>query len=398
MKFNICGVIVLIFFMVSCKNSIDKKNENLKISIPQLININEGFTNRKELPLSEIASDIEYVKLEFTKKSSINQLKVIFITDKYIFINSNGLPYVMQFNRDGKFIRQVGTLGRGPGEYSYCRTFTVDEKNELVLIFDNWTYKIVCYNFDGEFKKVIETHNDLIRNLTVANNGEIICQSAPIRIQPTYFMLLSLNEKGDTIFSKKSWYFKNFKGNYFGGPDNMFIRNDSIFVREYFNDTIYLYNNKSLEPYYILQWDKYKDPAIFSFQNLGIKRILDNNSKVFQLEVIQASSQYLYLYYQFQYKNYLGRFDKLTREVEFTEQKQGCLINDFDGGLSVNPSFNMGSKWIAEIPADSLLSTLTPEFFATSKAKYPEKKERLKKLVEELDENDNPVVMIISLK
>jgi hypothetical protein len=397
MKSQIVGLVIFTLAIAGCKSK-GSKSEGKRIGYHQVITINEGFTNRKNLPLSEVAADIEYVKLEFTKKSSINQIRNIFITDKYIFISSNGLPYVMQFSRDGQFIRQVGTIGKGPGEYLLCRGFTVDEENELILIYDNWTYKILCYSFSGEYKKTIETNNDLIRNFMVAQNGEIICQSAPIRIQQTYFMLLSLNEKGDTIFLKKSWYFRNFNGTYFGGPDNIFVHNDSIYVREYFNDTIYLYNNKSLEPSYILQWDKYKDPRIFSFQNLGIKRILDNNSKVFELTLIQSSSSYLYLYYNYHYKNYLGRFDKLTGDVLFTEQKQGCLVNDFDGGLSVNPSFNAPNRWIAELPADSLLDTLTPEYFAKSPAKYPNKKEKLKDLVDSLDENDNPVIMIITLK
>jgi thiamine pyrophosphate-dependent acetolactate synthase large subunit-like protein len=75
------------------------------------------------------------------------------------------------------------------------------------------------------------------------------------------------------------------------------------------------------------------------------------------------------------------------------------MKNDFDGGITVNPKFDAGNnKWVAELPADSLIRTLTPEYLAKSKAMYPEKKEKLKKLVENLKENDNPVIMIITLK
>jgi hypothetical protein len=40
----------------------------------------------------------------------------------------------MVFDRNGKFIRKIGSIGRGPGEYVHYFNFTVDENSESVYV------------------------------------------------------------------------------------------------------------------------------------------------------------------------------------------------------------------------------------------------------------------------
>jgi hypothetical protein len=75
---------ILFLIISSCKNSNPKSDFTPRvIEYPQIIDINTGFENRKELMLSEIASEVEYIKLELTKNSMIRSVTQIYIADDY---------------------------------------------------------------------------------------------------------------------------------------------------------------------------------------------------------------------------------------------------------------------------------------------------------------------------
>jgi hypothetical protein len=274
--------------------------------------------------------------------------------------------------------------------------------NKRILIRSLGIRKLLCYDFNGEYQKSIG-NSYYIGQFCTLSTGEIVCsaQSDPeLWMSPYNFIVLSFDEKGDTLFHKESWFYRNFKSTFFSGH-NFYSRNDSVYIKEFYRDTIYLYKNQSLIPQYVLLWDKFKDPNIYSFTAFGKQEILNNSAKIFRMSQMLETSNYLYMYYQYQNKNYLGRYNRKTGEIEFSEDKigQGCLKNDFDGGISANPQFDAGNnKWAAEINAIDYLEFIRGGYLDKSSAKYPEKKEKLRNLADSLTENDNPIIMIITLK
>lgn len=82
-------------------------------------------------------------------------------TEEYMFKRiiafaaaGNGHFYVMDFNRilsydeNGKFLRYIGAVGEGPGEYKSPRGLFVDDKNHLFILDYN---RIIHYDSQGEF-------------------------------------------------------------------------------------------------------------------------------------------------------------------------------------------------------------------------------------------------------
>jgi len=49
------------------------------------------------------------------------------------------------FDRDGHFIRQIGKVGMGPGEYVYPDDFTIDKENKIIYILDERKRQINKY-------------------------------------------------------------------------------------------------------------------------------------------------------------------------------------------------------------------------------------------------------------
>ena len=76
----------------------------------------ETLLKKKEtIGLSQIASNIEYIQLE-TKDDCLmwGGVKRYLFTDDFIFISNK--DHILKFSREGKFIRKIGSPGRGPGE------------------------------------------------------------------------------------------------------------------------------------------------------------------------------------------------------------------------------------------------------------------------------------------
>ena len=79
--------------------------------------------------------------------------------------------------------------------------------------------------------------------------------------------------------------------------------------------------------------------------------------------------------------------------------KDKGIKNDIDGGPSL--FFKMAkdkNTVISWINAYELKDYVGSEDFKNSTPKYPEKKKELEKLANSLDENDNPVLMLVKLK
>ena len=77
-------------------------------------------------------------------------------TENSIIVAMGGLGgynTALVFNIDGKFVRSVGSMGQGPGEYNMILNAAFDDRNSRLYILANRPYKIVCYHLDGKFVK-----------------------------------------------------------------------------------------------------------------------------------------------------------------------------------------------------------------------------------------------------
>ena len=100
------------------------------------------------LPLSEIAESITAIELELTDESLINpgRIQRIILSDDLVFIAHS--ENILVFNRNGKFIRSIGSKGQGPGEYISLWNMTIDETNRRLFV--NAREKIICYDWQGK--------------------------------------------------------------------------------------------------------------------------------------------------------------------------------------------------------------------------------------------------------
>ncbi len=105
------------------------------------------------LSLSDIA-DVSFIKMGGEEDGiNLNSLwgSGIFIDDFHgrIFASDHSIG-VLEFDMAGKFLRKLGRLGNGPGEYTFC-SFYVQPEKERVGIYEEDQGKFLIYDYDGTY-------------------------------------------------------------------------------------------------------------------------------------------------------------------------------------------------------------------------------------------------------
>lgn len=108
-----------------------------------------------DIPLSEWVEDFRIVRFE-NKDTAFFKMWWPAFTEKYIGIRQSGGPFKL-FDRNGKFLCDVGRVGQGPGEYQSLYGEVIDEKNQCIYLSPFFgSTKILKYNLDGTHAADIE--------------------------------------------------------------------------------------------------------------------------------------------------------------------------------------------------------------------------------------------------
>ncbi len=213
---------------------------------------------------------------------------------------------------------------------------------------------------------------------------------------------LIVNCKGDSV----SYIPNNY---YFEGNSNMFLNhevvmydfNGTLHIKEIYSDTIYFFNDKGTHiPKFILELGILSIPQ--DIRNWEFEKFRNSIGKDFFLvNGLFETDIYLILKYNHANKrNNLMVYNKKSGKIDnFPEsERTGGIKNDMDGGPDFMPEHNDNNLFLQKMNAFELKALVETEEFKNSNPKYPEKKKEIEELAASLDENDNPVLMLVKLK
>jgi len=320
----------------------------------------------------------------------------------YFNIKDSG---IVQFDRQGKMIRNIGRKGRGPGEYIYGIYFDVDEKTGTIYVLDGKQIKI--YSKSGRYIKniPIEQYGESFDGIHLLNSHLLIPKTIS-GFYPKYNWII-LDTLGHLI-KKKENTVTSITANT-GGVLNVYKFQDNMYYSNWYDDSVYC----------ILPNFDYKVSYVY---NVGEKRLprtsLSTDPSTYMKQMGQyvihgdlfETNRFLVLDYRFD-KNSIAILDKINKKVYMNYHKENgdrpmiCGIqNDFDGGIMFrlhdNSYFteNNIEYLIGLIDPFELKSHISGIEFKKSKPKYPEKKDALKKFAHGIRETDNQILMMIRLK
>lgn len=163
-------VLSLIFFLPSCifnnskKINSDRFGKIIADSIGS-VNLEMAITNNiprtipieisdKHIDMSNIIDNVRLTRLETSENCLIGQIdKLVFDGKHYYILDKNIGKTLLIFDNNGKFVKKVGGIGKGPGEYLAPTDFVVND-SEIILI-DGIGHKIMYYSILGEYKNSV---------------------------------------------------------------------------------------------------------------------------------------------------------------------------------------------------------------------------------------------------
>jgi len=386
MKLKIIFIALITSFFISQTTAQVKNDEVLTVSIK------EAIDSKKGLSLSDfIEDDIEYVQLETNAYCPISKKLRLFLNDSVIIAVAEKQVFLFDRNT-GKFIREIGNVGKDPYGYSETihslpysetkntvftkgwlpnsfmeydlsgkfiskKTLFTTEAITSISNFNNGTTIGYVWNFDGKNKKKLIVFN--------SNGKEIF--SFPQNRSFEYDM----NKHGIDIYPWEGWFYS------FNKQTNFY---------EFCTDTIFAITPEHLKPRYVLSYGKYQVPYEIKYT----KKFKSNLSEYYFIKSIYESSGYLFFTFSCNGDNYYsGIYDKNTALTKVSQIVENDIDNLVPFELS---SINKNEEIIGFQDIYNIQEWLK---------KNPEKEKSFSNKVKNfkgLNSFYNPVVMIAKLK
>lgn len=151
------------FFIVSCFfclyitmiGCVDKQNKQDVISL----DIRSDYPERL-LTLQDVA-EVEYVALETTDEF-VTHGAVQAVGKEILLVKNwgNNGDFFLFDRKTGKGIRKINRLGQGAEEYTQLTALLLDERNKEIFVKDNPAKKILVYDYMGNFKRKFGFHDE----------------------------------------------------------------------------------------------------------------------------------------------------------------------------------------------------------------------------------------------
>ena len=120
---------------------------------------------------------------------------------------------------------------------------------------------------------------------------------------------------------------------------------------------------------------------------------------IFNLRAHPAYEDNIFITYYHKGKPNIGicNLEKESLKMINLEGRENpVILNDLDGGIEFAPLDNKyKNSWYRLVWVDELKSLLEEDRFLQRKIKHPDKRKQLKKFIENLSEEDNPVIVVV---
>lgn len=89
---------------------------------------------KKNIPLDLLVDDFNVIKLDNSIEDAFigKSFPKLHLSTNYIGVTCYSSFPMKLFRRDGTFIRHIGSIGQGPGEYAVIDDINIDEKNDRI--------------------------------------------------------------------------------------------------------------------------------------------------------------------------------------------------------------------------------------------------------------------------
>lgn len=432
-KFVVFAFILVAF--LSCADKTEEKNATY-------IDIAGALGKGRVIPLSEIAEDVTVIPLETAD--------TLMVGDLYGALNfvayENGQLYILDknrtiwiFDKKGKFVNKFNRKGRGPEEFPEASGFEVEPETGNIVVFAPGG-RFYEFSKEGSFLKTVDFPDiDSVRlgalisgyklnsNLYICSTGSdpdnkesdnksnAVCAIAFDSLSNLTGKVYFPGSKSGTVPMAREVVsqVKIDQNTFFAAmPINakLLRYKDKIRIRYEFDNIITTVNEKiKHDTAYTINWGKY------GTTKENYSETWNFSSDVISLIQLMESDNYLYFWLNLRglahdplevtelgydgkqstrkITNSYALFNKKSGEFTLMDRPAGGDKMGFPDDISGGPVF-----WPKYISSEDYLVSFCTALDFIEYAENKDTPEKIKQIAAKLDENDNPVVVLVQLK
>lgn len=374
-KTTFISAIILLAIFTGCKQSDNQSNDIITVDVTKSY-------PKKELILQDFM-DVEYIPLETTDEF-VTQADVLAVGNKYILVKNRIMDGdIFVFDRGtGKGLSKINRRGQGADEYISIDAVVLDEENNEIFVNCNSSKKIFVYGLSGNFKRALahDGEQQYLDNIFIYDKENLIRYDDGRNkgVQP-YHAIIS--KQDGSIIRNIIIPYDVIKipmvvvegGVVFASVPPIIPYGDNWILVETSTDTIYNYQSKEnkLIPF-IVKTPSSTDPEIFLVIGMLTDRYYFIQTKKMTLESGFPTTDLMYD------KNEDVFFKITVLNRDYTKHKVDIISNQVGGGIA---SFKT-------LAVNELIEAY----------EKGELKGRLREIAATLDEESNPVIMLIKHK
>ena len=316
----------------------------------------------------DVFEHIEYVPLETTPDCLIGKVMNIYVTGEYIVV-THFFGRAFAYEREtGRFVHEIGRVGQGPGEYTGFWAFHGFCEKEQLLYTNEWTHWKGYDIRTGKMKQVIKSpHKGGIQNPYLYKSGIYLGYLNNVGNTPEKLMMFDKEGIVKKFFPKYQRFEREKKNEYKANSGIFYEYGSNVYFQEFETDSVFQVTEEALIPHInFLHPERIKPGACGETEHFVVAKY--------------------YLWKE--QKGHVVVYDKKAKNsyVDFV------FKNASDQVLYEKSSFYDMNR------QEELIFLLQPADIIDYMEKHPESRQKLDKRLLDLQEDDNPVVMILKVK
>lgn len=402
--FYFASISISIILCIACKSPIDdvKKDSVFYVDVDNII-------STIDLKLSDIAENLKLVPLETNQESILGNC-YYYINDRYI-LAFNAMEGIYKFSTNGSFNKKLISVGRGPHEAPPIFHPEVNDNLNLLIIEDvlHGNNKFLAYNLEHEkFLKPIQKSIPGYWKSFSFLNDSIIVASIITRLQKdsvanamffqnTYGELLSTvpaNRRAIQYNNQKEYY-----------QEAWITKGEERCYYKFVGDTLYTYDDNKFLPYVIIRFDNPKSyPPVTDSQKPGVRgfsfpRYENSSFSIIKESIVDriemVSSDGLRAYGRSYYFFLNKRTGNDSKVLSYTDDLINIKQESNGDGIDFPNILPNGKFYVVYYPHE-----LKQLDFASMKSKAfsLDLYKQLESLAKNIDESDNPILLIGDVK
>ncbi|TKG89805.1 6-bladed beta-propeller [Puteibacter caeruleilacunae] len=362
--------------------------------------IGQNIDEKKEVKLSEVAREMTFVPLE-TKEGCMMDADIskVEVFENVIFVSD--FTFIYRFDMDGKFINRIGKIGNGPGEYvKGIQTFLIDKQKRRLMFFDSISKRIMQYDFEGNF--ITGKNVSFLPGMCewVSDDSFAVYNMGFSYEREPWRDLYVMTDDAKALQKNK---FKKQADKRYGlmiYPPIFFRYNGMVRYKNPHENIIYnISRDDKPNPVYYLDYGKYErysdvDDAIIKVKN-GVGTNLRNPKSTEKIGLIGMSETDDFLFMDYGHREgrrfaAYNKKDKSFYQIFDNDFELYGFKDDLHNGLPLLPKHNIANN----VFIMSYHAWKVKEYLQGKSNLSP----RLKKIVDAIDESDNPILIFVELK